>query len=76
MGERLGGNIWKGETMIKEIDIGKALVEWLNVQHWDVYQEVKIYSHIADVVAVRNGIVWIIECKTSYKKECQGLWCS
>jgi len=52
--------------MIKETDLAKRVVEWLRDQHWDVYQEVKFSGHggIADIVAVRAGLLWIIECKT------------
>jgi len=53
---------------MKETDLAKLVVDWLIDQHWDVYQEVQFYygGPIADIVAVRNGIMWIIECKTSY----------
>jgi len=53
-----------------------VLVAFLELQHWDVYQEVRIHpdystSPIADIVAVKHipeydqEIVWIIETKTS-----------
>ena len=53
--------------LLKETDLAAAVIDWLTVQHWDVYQEVKFSfaSGIADIAAVRNGKLWIIECKTS-----------
>ncbi len=52
---------------MKETDLAKKVVTWLEAQHWDVYQEVTVTGHggIADIVAVRDGKLWIIECKTS-----------
>lgn len=49
--------------MIKETDLSLKVVNWLDSQHWDVYQEVQIGSSIADIVAVQGALVWIIECK-------------
>jgi hypothetical protein len=50
---------------MNESDIARRVVDWLTVQHWDVYQEVQLraYDKIADIVAVRCGLVWVIECK-------------
>ena len=46
------------------------VVAWLAAQHWDVYEEVKIQrrgsSRVADIVAVRGPVVWVIECKRSF----------
>ena len=50
---------------IKETDLAFRVVNWLDSQHWDVYQEVQINSSIADIVAVQGRLVWIVECKTS-----------
>ena len=50
---------------IKETDLAAKVVEWLNAQHWDVYQEVKVGGSIADIVGIQNNLVWVIECKTS-----------
>lgn len=51
-----------------EADLARRVVAWLENQHWDVYQEVqpRRLSHTADIVAVQNRIVWVIECKTSF----------
>lgn len=52
---------------MKESDLAKVVVDWLKVQHWDVYQEVQMHSFgsIIDILAVRQNITWAIECKTS-----------
>lgn len=50
---------------MKEVDIARPVIAWLEEQGWDVYQEVKVYSAIADIVAVHAKLVWVIECKTS-----------
>ena len=54
--------------MEKETELAKYVIEYLNSQHWEVYQEVefKYQSGVADIVAVRNNIMWIIECKLAY----------
>jgi len=58
----------KRREHIKETELASVVVSWLSDQHWDVYQEVQFTQGggIADIVAVRNEIIWIIECKTSY----------
>lgn len=53
---------------MKEIDLAAYVVQWLQDQHWEVYQEVQFrrYGGVADIVAVRHNIMWIIESKMSY----------
>lgn len=53
-----------------ESDLAKKVISWLSDQHWDIYQEVMFSSFyasdgIADIVAVRAGILWVIETKTT-----------
>ncbi|MDY7037906.1 MAG: hypothetical protein SV375_17310 [Thermodesulfobacteriota bacterium] len=50
-----------------EEDVAKHVVEWLDTQGWEVYQEVQIatYGVVADIIAVQKPLLWIIECKTS-----------
>ncbi len=50
-----------------EQDLAEKVVEWLNRGGWDVYQEVRecYGGPIADIIAVRGGITWAIECKKS-----------
>lgn len=51
---------------IKETDLGKTIVSWLQSEGWDVYQEVQAHGgRVADVVAVRSGILIVVEIKTS-----------
>ena len=54
---------FKNETQLAE-----KVVEYLQNLKWDVYQEVQIFSggSIADIVAIQNKIVWVIECKLSF----------
>ena len=54
---------------LTEVALGEAVVAWLSGDGWKVYQEVKASmsgdarAPIADIVAVRGPVVWIIECK-------------
>jgi hypothetical protein len=52
---------------MSEKELAKRVINWLQDQHWEVYQEVQFSrsSGIADIVAVRAGLLWVIECKTS-----------
>lgn len=52
-------------TKLSEQEMATLVINWLELQHWDVYQEVQFNtnSSIADIVAVRNGLIWVIECK-------------
>jgi hypothetical protein len=49
-----------------EKDISEPLTNFLKNDGWEVYQEVQVelLGPVADVVAVRNGVIWEIECKT------------
>ena len=51
--------------MRREVDVARPVVEWLEAQHWDVYQEVQCYRGRADIVATNGFLVWVVECKTS-----------
>lgn len=57
-----------GTVHMKETEIAKPIIQWLNEQNWTVYQEVQFTSGgcIADIVAERHNILWIIETKLSY----------
>jgi len=51
---------------LTEQQLAAKVVKWLTEQHWIVYQEVKLgYGGIADIVAVRADLVWVVECKTA-----------
>ena len=51
-----------------EADVAKPVVEWLLEQHWEIYQEVQFspYGRVADIVAVRHKLMWIIEVKKTF----------
>lgn len=52
---------------MKEVDLAKTVINWLQDQKWDVYQEVQIFGggEIADIVAKQGPLVWVIETKMS-----------
>jgi hypothetical protein len=52
---------------IRETEVASCVVAGLRADGWDVYQEVRMgYANaVHDIVAVRPGIFWIIECKTT-----------
>lgn len=51
-----------------ERDLAKQVIAWLADQQWEVFQEVQVLrgSNVADIVARRDGILWVIECKLSF----------
>lgn len=49
-----------------EADLAAVVVEWLQDQRWEVFQEVAVHSRVADIVARRDGILWAIETKLSF----------
>lgn len=50
-----------------ETELAAILVPWLTDQEWEVFQEVQLSrgGRVADIVARRDSIIWIIECKLS-----------
>lgn len=54
------------KSRLAETQIGKAVVQWLEEEGWDVYQEVPVDGHTPDVVGVRGSAVVLVECKTSF----------
>jgi len=55
---------------ITETDLGKRVIEWLEKERpeWKVYQELSSFgynSKVADIVCIKNDLVWVIELKTS-----------
>lgn len=50
---------------MKETELAKPIISYLEDLKWDVYQEVLIRGPIADIVATFGKLTWIIECKTS-----------
>jgi hypothetical protein len=54
---------------IAETQIGRAVVQWLEEEGWDVYQEVPVNGATPDIVAMRGTVVLLVECKTSFSLE-------
>ena len=52
---------------MKEIELAAAVMGWLEEYMWDCYPEAQFesYGRRADIAAVRNGRLWIIECKNT-----------
>jgi len=52
---------------LTEIELAEKVIKWLECQHWDVYQEVQPSGEgpVADLVAIQNNYIWIIEVKQS-----------
>ncbi|MBN1535213.1 MAG: hypothetical protein JW908_00670 [Anaerolineales bacterium] len=54
------------KVTMRETELAEHVVDWLQSQHWTIYQEVELlYGGIADIVAERHGILWIVETKTA-----------
>lgn len=53
--------------MSREQDLAARVVAWLQAQRFDVYEEVQPprCESRADIVGVRDGLSWIVECKTT-----------
>jgi hypothetical protein len=49
-----------------EMDLAATVVDWLKSEGWEVYQEVQLYETVADIVAVKDGVTRIIECKRTF----------
>lgn len=50
-------------TRRPETDIARPVVAWLRADGWAVYQEVTHAGAVADIVAARDPLVWVIEVK-------------
>lgn len=52
---------------MREVELAEWTVNWLANQHWEIYQEVQVFSGgpIADIIAKQNQLIWIVECKLS-----------
>jgi hypothetical protein len=58
----------KKKVKITEVELAKKIIEWLELNGWEVFQEVrKEWGHpTADIVAQKDNITWVIETKTSF----------
>lgn len=54
--------------MKKETELASKVVDWLNDQGWEVWQEVRFHTYCAihDIIAIKDNITWCIECKLSF----------
>jgi len=50
----------------KETELGRHIKNSLIQDGWDVYCEVLYRGSVADIVAVKNGKILIVECKLSF----------
>lgn len=51
--------------MPTETDIARPVVDWLNQEGWEVFQEVEYEGRIADIVATRGPVTHVVEVKRS-----------
>jgi len=57
----------------KETDVAEPVVLWLQRQGWEVFQEVSVGGgRRADIVARKDGLLWIVEVKTTLNLEIMG----
>jgi len=59
----------KKQEFKSEEEFAEIIVKWLKKNNWEVYQEVQINRYggsIADIVALKDGKYWIIECKLNF----------
>lgn len=49
----------------REVDIARPVVEHLGQKGWEVYQEVETLFGVADIIAVLDNKLWIVEVKNS-----------
>jgi len=51
----------------KETELARIIIRYLQEIGWEIYQEVQVssFSSIADIVAVQNNLIWVLECKLS-----------
>lgn len=52
-----------------EADIARIAIEWLTWQGFDCYSEVPCCGGRADIVAVRQSVIWIVETKVALSAE-------
>jgi hypothetical protein len=53
---------------LAEVELARPVIAMLHDHGWTVYQEVQIesYGRIADIVAVREPLIWVIEVKAHF----------
>lgn len=53
----------KATKFVSERALAEAVVSWLRADGWSTFHEVECRGGRADIVAVRQGLVWLIETK-------------
>ena len=46
-----------------EVELARPVVAWLDDLGWEVFQEVSVGGSIADIVARRGPVLWVVEVK-------------
>lgn len=49
---------------MKEVELARHVIAFLQGEGWTVYQEVVCHNRRADIVATKGPLVWIVETKT------------
>lgn len=52
--------------VIKETEVAAVATEWLQSQGWECWFEVPAHGGVADIVAVRGSVLWIVETKVTF----------
>jgi len=52
-------------SKLTEVEIARPVVEYLDDRGWEIYQEVETLHGIADIIAVLDKKVWVVEVKNS-----------
>ncbi len=48
-----------------EVELARPVVAWLGDLGWEVFQEVSAGGSVADIVARRGPVLWVVEVKRS-----------
>lgn len=46
-----------------EAELAKVVTTWLRTDGWSTFHEIECRGGRADIVAVRRGLVWLVETK-------------
>lgn len=57
--------LMREKTFKSEKQLAEAVIWWLKDQQWEIYQEVPVGNGVADIVAKRGPVMWLIETKLS-----------
>ena len=62
----------KANKFENEQELAAIVVDRLKAEGWEVFQEVQVFSTVADIVAKKDSKLWIIETKTSLNLDVLG----